>query len=155
MAAVALSGADTIMINNTLLTDLADGDCVTLNFPNDIAVMKIGKNGNAIYGFNATGQMAECRIRVIRSSADDKFLNNLLAQQNGANGANFAQTVLVIGEFVKLIGDGSGNLSHDTYIFAGGIFKKQVDAKMNVEGDTAQSIAEYILHFSSAPRAIT
>ena len=155
MSALALSGSDSVTINNTILTDLADGDCVTLSFPNDIAVVKIGKNGNAIYGFNATGQMAEVRIKLIRGSADDKFMNNLLQQQNGSQGQNFASTVLAIGEFVKFIGDGQGNVLSDTYILGGGIFKKQVEAKTNVEGDTMQSTVEYILHFSSAPRALT
>ena len=38
MASVSMSGNDTITINNTVLSpDLADGDCVDLTFPNDIA----------------------------------------------------------------------------------------------------------------------
>lgn len=151
MATVALSGNDTITLNNTILSDLADGDCVMLSFPNDIATIKIGKNGNAIYGLNEMGQLAEVKIRVIRGSADDKFLNNLLAQQNN----NFAGTTLMIGEFVKLIGDGQGNITNDTYILSGGVIRKQVEGKENVEGDTSQSVAEYTLHFAGAPRALT
>ena len=37
MATVAMSGNDTISINNTILTDLADGDCVLLEYPTEIA----------------------------------------------------------------------------------------------------------------------
>jgi hypothetical protein len=148
---VALSGSDTIRINNRLLSDLADGDAVMLDFPNDIANLKTGKNGNSIYGLNESGKQSEVKIRIIRGSSDDKFLNGLLAQQQ----ANFAGFPLMIGEFVKQIGDGAGNISSDTYIMGGGIFSKAIPAKSNVEGDTEQSVAIYTVKFSNAPRVIT
>ena len=92
------------------------------------------------------------RIRAFSfGSADDKFLNNLLAQQQ----ANFASTILMIGEFIKKLGDGAGNIQSDSYITSGGVFTKQAEAKMNVEGDTEQSIAIYTVKFSNAPRVIT
>jgi hypothetical protein len=153
MAAIALSGNDSVSINNSVLADLADGDCVTLEFPNEIATVKIGKNGNAIYGQNQTGNMAEVKIRVIRGSADDKFLNNLELQQNTGN--NFPSTVLMIGEFIKIMGDGQGNITHDIYIMAGGVFHKLNAAKSNVEGDATQSVTEYMIRFASAVRALT
>ena len=99
MSAVALSGNDTIIINNQPLADLADGNCIEATFASDIANVKTGKNGNSIYGLNETGKQAEAKVRVLRGSADDKFLNNLLAQQQ----ANFAGTVLLIGQFIKKI----------------------------------------------------
>lgn len=146
-----MSGADTVLINNRVITDLADADCVALTFPNDIANVKTGKNGNSIYGFNATGKQCEVVMRVVRGSADDKFLNNLIAQQQ----LNFAGFILMIGEFTKKLGDGSGTISSDTYIMSGGIFSKAIEAKSNVEGDTEQSICMYHLKFSNAPRVIT
>lgn len=151
MSTVAMSGADTITINNRLFSDLADGDCVELTFPNDIAQVKTGKNGNSIFGLNEMGKQCEVKVRLIRGSSDDKFMNNLLAQQQ----ANFAGTVLMIGQFIKKIGDGQGNITSDTYILGGGVFVKQIEAKNNVEGDTAQSVAVYAMKFSSAPRVET
>lgn len=151
MATIGLSGNDTIIINNRNLTDLADGDCVVLDFPNDTAAVKTGKNGNSLYAKNETGKQGEAKIRIVRGSADDKFLNNLLQQQN----ANFAGFPLMNGEFIKKIGDGSGNITNDTYMMSGGIFTKNVPAKSNVEGDTAQSVAEYVIKCSLAPRALT
>lgn len=151
MAAVAMSGADSFSLNNTILADLADGDCVTVEFPNEIMQVKKGKNGNTIYGFNAQGQIADVKIRLVRGSADDQFLNSLITQQN-ANPAGF---VLMIGEFIKILGDGAGNITNDIYVFAGGVFTKQVMGKSNVEGDATQSVSEYTIRFSSAPRAIT
>lgn len=151
MSRVALSGNDTVMLNNRILNDLADGDVGVLTFPNDIANLKTGKNGNSIYSLNQTGKQAELKIRVVRGSADDKYLNNLITQQQ----ANFAGTVLIFGEFVKQIGDGQGNISLDTYIMSGGILTKIPEAKSNVEGDTNQSVIEYTVKFSNAPRVIT
>lgn len=151
MSTVAMSGSDTIVLNNRLFTDLADGNCVELTFPNDIAQVKTGKNGNSIYGLNESGKQAEAKIRIVRGSSDDKFLNNLLAQQQ----SNFAGFALMIGQFIKQIGDGAGNIGSDTYILSGGVFTKQIEGKTNVEGDTEQSVAIYTLKFSNAPRALT
>lgn len=151
MATISLSGSDTISINNRVFADLADGEVIALSFPNDIANVKTGKNGNSIYGLNESGKVADVKIRVIRGSSDDKFLNGLLSQQL----ANFAGTVLMIGQFIKKLGDGAGNITSDTYIVNGGVFTKEVEAKSNVEGETEQSVAIYTMRFSNAPRVIT
>lgn len=151
MSVVALSGQDTILINNYLFVGLADANYIELSFPNEIANVKTGKNGNSIYGFNESGKQCEVKMRIVRASADDKFMNNLLAQQQ----SNFAGTVLMQGQFVKKIGDGQGNITSDTYIMSGGIFIKIPDGKSNAEGETEQSIAMYTLKFSNSPRVIT
>lgn len=151
MPAIALSGSDTININNRVLADLADGNCVELTFPNDIANVKTGKNGNSIYGLNESGKQCEVKVRVLRASDDDKYLNGLLVQQQN----NFAGAVLLIGQFIKKIGDGRGNITSDTYVLSGGVFTKQVEGKNNVDGDTEQSVSVYTMKFSNSPRAIT
>lgn len=150
MAVVAMSGNDTVMLNDRIITDGADGDIAVLTFPTEIASVKTGKNGNSIYGLNSTGRQAELKLRVIRGSSDDTYLNGLLQNQQ----ANFAGTVLLIGIFVKKIGDGKGGITSDTYTVSGGVFSKQVEAKSNVEGDSAQSVAEYSFKFSNAPRSL-
>lgn len=151
MSTVAMSGNDTIILNNQLLNDLADGDCVDLTFPNEIMTVKIGKNGNAIFGLNQMGTLAEVKIRVIRGSFTDKFLNNLLVQQN----SNFSGFVLLFGQFIKKIGDGAGNITSDTYILSSGAFSKEIEAKSNVEGEATQSVSMYSIKFANAARAIT
>ena len=151
MSSVALSGNDSIIINNRILSDLADGDVADLTFPNDIAQVKTGKNGNSVYALNESGQQAELKLRVVKGSADDKFLNNLLANQM----SNFAGFPLMIGQFIKKIGDGTGTITSDIYILAGGVFNKQVEGKSNVEGNVDQSVALYQIKFTKAPRAIT
>lgn len=151
MSRIALSGQDSIVINNQLISDLADGNCVELTFPNDIANVKTGKNGNSIYGLNESGKQCELKLRIIRGGSDDKFLNNLLIQQQ----ANFAGTVLMTGVFIKKLGDGLGNVGSDTYIMSGGIFAKIPEAKSNVEGETEQSISMYTLKFANSPRILS
>lgn len=150
MSTVSLTGDDTIIINNRVLSDLGDADAGALTFPNEIATLKTGKNGNVIYSLNQTGQECELVLRVIRGSSDDKYLNNLMAQQL----ANFPSFILMSGEFIKKIGDGEGNVSNDIYIMNGGIFMKKVETKSNQEGDQEQSIAIYNIKFSKAPRVV-
>ena len=148
---ISLTGSDTVMINQTVIQGFADGDIADLKFPNAIAAVKTGKNGNSIYSYNATGKQAELTIRLIRGSADDKYLNGILAQQL----ANFAGTFLMSGLFVKKLGDGAGNIASDTYIMSGGVFTKIPEAKSNVEGNPDQSVVIYTIMFSNSPRIIS
>jgi len=145
-----MSGDDTIVIKGRNFSDLADGNCVELTFPNDIANVKTGKNGNSIYGLNTSGRQAELKLRLIRGSQDDIYMNGLLNNQQN----NFQGFVLLSGSFTKNIGNGEAGVLPDTYNVAGGVFVKQVEGKTNVEGDIEQSISVYTIRFSNAPRAI-
>lgn len=150
MPTVAMSGNDTIKINNRVLADLANANTFELTYPNDIANVQTGKNGNSIYSLNESGRQADVKIRVIRGSADDKFLNGLLSNQQ----LNFASMVLLIGEFIKKVGDGTGKITNDTYVLSGGVFNKHVEGKSNTEGDAEQSVSIYSIKFANSPRAI-
>jgi hypothetical protein len=151
MTAVAMTGADTIQINNYNFVDLADGDIAVLTFPNDIAAVKTGKNGNSIYALNETGNNAEFKLKVLRGSADDAFLLGLLNNQL----LNFAGFPLMIGQFVKRVGDGKGNITSDIYNVQGGVFTKIPEAKSNVEGDIDQSTTTYTIKFANVPRVLS
>lgn len=151
MPAVAMSGNDTLTLNNYVFADFAVGNVAELTFPNDIANVKTGKNGNSVYGLNESGRQCELKVMVLRGSADDKFLQNLLTQQQN----NFAGTVLLIGQFIKKVGDGQGNITSDTYILGGGVFTKQVPGKTNTDGEVEQSLSEYMIKFSNAPRVLS
>ena len=150
MATLSLTGNDTLTIDGQPLVDFADGDVAVLTFPNNIAAVKTGKNGNSIFSFNATGKQCELKIRLIRGSADDKRLNGRLSEQQ----SNFSKFVVMYGEFIKKIGNGKGVDIGDTYELGGGVFVKIPEAKSNQEGDTAQSVVEYTIHFTNAPRII-
>lgn len=150
MGASAQSGNDSLILNGRVFADFADADALALTYPNDIAALTTGKNNNSIFAQNYTGNQAQLIARLIRASDDDKFLNNLLTQQQN----NFAGFVLMFGQFIKQIGDGSGNITQDKYILTNGIFSKNVEGKNNVSGDVSASVSIYTMMFAIAPRAI-
>ena len=147
---VSLTGNDTLKLRDRIFADFADADYASLTFPNDIAALKTGKDGNTIYALNETGRQAELVLRVLRGSADDKFLQNLLAAQRN----DFSGFVLLEGEFVKRVGDGKGNVTQDTYLVTGGVFTKNVEVKSNAEGDTEQSVSVYTIAFGNNTRTL-
>lgn len=150
MNTVSLTGTDTIQIDTRVLYDLADGDSVMLSFPNDLAAVKASKNGNTIYAFNEMGRLVDCTIRVLTGSSDDKYLNSRMQEMK--NG--FSDFILLTGSFTKRTGDGAGDISSVVYQCAGGIFKKQVEAKTSSEGDVEQSVSAYIISFGNASKSI-
>lgn len=147
---LSLTGNDTLKLRDRVFADFADGDYATLTFPNDIAALKTGKDGNTIYALNETGRQCELVIRVLRGSSDDKFLQNILAEQKN----DFSGFVTLEGELVKRVGDGQGNITADTYLVTGGVFTKNVEVKSSAEGDTDQSVAVYTIHFGNNSRTI-
>lgn len=150
MAVNSLTGSDTVTINDRVFADFGDGDIVTLTYPNELVAVKTGKNGNSIYALNETGRQVDVEIRVLRASADDKFLNSLkLAME-----ADLPSFALLTGQFVKRVGDGLGAVNNEIYTLSGGIFSQSVDAKSNVEGDTEQALSVYRLKFTNAPKSI-
>lgn len=150
MKSVSLTGNDTLKLRDRVFADFADADYATLTFPNDIAALKTGKDGNTIYALNETGRQSELVIRVLRGSSDDKFLQNLLAAQRN----DFSGFVLMEAELVKRVGDGQGNITTDTYLSTGGVFTKNVEVKSNAEGDTDQSVSVYTIMFGNNTRTL-
>lgn len=145
-----MTGKDTITLNGRVLNDFADGVVAEIQFPNDVVNLKTGKGGNTLYALNNTGRQVEVNLRLIRGTSDDKFLNSLYASMLN----NFAGFALLVGTFVKNIGDGEGNIETDTYVLSGGAIKRGVNAMENSDGDTNQSVSEWHLIFSNAPRGI-
>lgn len=147
---LSLTGNDTLKLRDRVFADFAEGDVAALTFPNDIAALKTGKDGNTIYALNETGRQCELVLRVLRGSSDDKFLQNLLAAQRN----DFSRFVTLEGELVKRIGDGKGNITTDTYLVTGGVFTKNVEVTSNVEGNTDQSVSVYTIQFGDNTRTL-
>lgn len=145
----ALTGKDTIIINDIPLTDFADGDIGNLEIPNNLFAMQTGKDGNTIFALDESGQNATLTVRVLMSSNDDKRLNGLIPKSD-----SFAETILMTGAVVKQVGDGQGNVSYNTYTLAGGMIQKKPNIKSNVNGDTTQAVVEYSIMFANGNRAI-
>lgn len=149
MPEVSLSGKDTIQVAGRTFTSFAEGDVAKLSFPNDLVNMVTGKGGNTIYNFNSTGQQCDFEMRLIRGSADDRFLNALMTLMI----QDLPSFVIMPGYFVKRIGDGLGGIRKDTYLLTGGVFKRMVDASENVGGATEPAVSMYRLQFSNGQRA--
>lgn len=148
-ASYALTGSDTIIINDLPLKDFANGDIGSLEISNDLFAMSTGKNGNTIFAYDEAGRNAVLTLRILMSSNDDKRLNGLVPNTEG-----FASTVLINGSVVKMIGDGQGNISYNTYLLKGGMIQRRPNMSSNVNGETAQAIVEYVIQFADAERII-
>ncbi len=146
---VSLSGNDTIQIAGRTFSSFADNDVAKLSFPNDLVSVVVGKNGNAVYNINASGQQADFEMRLLRGSADDRFLNALLLVMLG----DLPSFVVMPGYLVKRVGNGIGGVRRDTYLLSGGIFVRNVDAVENVAGGTDAAVAVYRLKFANGSRA--
>jgi len=150
MATYALTGNDTLKIDDTLVTDFADGDIISIVFPNDKTAVKTGKNGNTIFAQNLTGYNADVELRVMRGSALDKLLNS----RNAEYDLDPSAFTLLNAYFSQRSGDGNAGISRIIYDLKGGVFKRGIDGKSNVEGDTEQGVALYRLTFAIGSRSI-
>lgn len=150
MPVVAMTGKDVLKINGRIITQQQNGDVTVLEYPNDLAEVQTGKNGNSIYGYKYTGQQSTLELRVTRGGSDDAFFNDLINLFSN----DPAAFVLMNGEFVKNIGDGAGNIKSDIYILSGGVFKKKPGSKENADGDPEQATTIYNLIFSNCVRVI-
>ncbi len=150
MTIYTITGSDTLTIYGRIFNDLANDDVTTIAFPNEIVKMKTGKNKNTIFARDETGNNGNLTLKLMRGSADDQFMQ----QQQAASDAAFSSTVLAAGQFVKILGDGQGNVVRDVYQLDGGMIKRRVEGKDNTSGDTAQAVVTYEMIFAQARRLI-
>lgn len=146
---ISLTGTDTLQIFGRTITAFGTGDYFTFTFDEELFKVEIGKDGNAVYAFNAPGLKSKGILKVLRGSRDDTYLNGLLSLMI-ADPAGFLLGTCVA---VKRIGSGNGNIVNDVYIFGGAVFSKFPGVKGNQQGDTEQAMAVYEVMFTSATRA--
>lgn len=151
MGSFSLTGQDTLIIDDRVLTDIADGDWCTVTFEQDLANVITGKDGNSIFASNSMGLQAVVTIRVLRASPDDAYLDSREQEQL----QDFSAFETLGARFVKRVGDGQGNVVGDQYQGTGGVFQRQVDAKSNAQGDTEQSVSVYRTVFANIQRVIS
>lgn len=147
---ISLTGKDTHKINGRILNDFGPGDCVTIEYDQDLVSARKGKNGNTIYAVNENGNMSRATYKVLVGSADDKFFNGLLASFKN----DPASFTLLTGESTKRTGDGLGSVTPVTYFQTGGVVKKYAGMKDNAEGDTEQACAVWEVIFGNSERII-
>ena len=156
----SLFGADTLLFNARTLADFGSGEVAKITFPNEIASVKAGKEGNTIFVQNVTGLQAVLEIKVIRGSADDHYLLDKVKDYK----AYPSLYVLDTATLTKLIGSGlsitggpddaphTGAQTSDKYTLNHGIPTKQQDVITNVDGDTEQAISVYTWTFANCDR---
>ena len=150
MPSVSLTGKDVVVIDGRVFHGAADADYVNLEFENDLAAMKVSKDGNTIYALNQTGNVCKVTMRLLLGCSDDVVLNSRVQQMKN----DFSGFTLLVGSFTKRVGDGAGGVKNVVYNLANGIFKKMPNAKSNAEGDVEQSVAIYEMMFYNQGRAI-
>lgn len=149
MSTISKSGNDTAVINGIPMVDVANGDWLTITFPNNKVESETGKNGNSIIAQNASGFRADVTIRLIRGSLNDKLLNSLSILQD----ADLPSFPLLTAALAKRSGNSLGAVTYDTYAAANcGYFERNVDAKANAQGDVEQSVSVYRLVFTNMRR---
>lgn len=144
------TGKDTLEINGQLIEDGANGKVVEIRFPNSLANMETGKDGNTIISYIANGQNCEVTIRVLMGGKTDQSLT-LRKSQYIEDPASF---VALSGKFTKRIGDGTGSTKKITYDLKGGVFMKNVEAEEDTTGDIEQAVAIYSFKFSQGKKTI-
>lgn len=150
MAIYALTGKDSLIINNRTFNNFSNGSTIEIAYQNDRAGISTGKDDNTVFSDNRQGGNAVLTLRIIRGSADDVWLNGLSIEQD----RDLPAFSLMNGSFSKRIGDGSGNITYDTYNLAGGIFQRNPDVQENLEGDTEQGTTVYQIFFAKVQRAL-
>jgi hypothetical protein len=148
--AVSLTGADVVTLNGRVFHDYANEDVAELTFEAELVKVQSSKNGNVIYALNAGGQMSKLKLRLLLGSPDDQYLNSLLASEQ----ADLSGFTLIIGSFVKRVGDGQGNVTNVIYNVVGGVVDKYPSTKINAAGDVNQSVVEYMLTFGINTRVV-
>ena len=145
-----ITSDDTLTLYGRVMVDLADADVSEITFPDTLAEVKVGKNKNTLFAESQKGNSADLKIRVVRGSSDDQFLQSKLSLQR----QDFPGVVLAFGSFVKRLGDGQGNVVNDSYTLHAGVFTKGIDGNENVEGNTDQAVAVYTMKVARAERGI-
>jgi hypothetical protein len=143
-------GKPVFTLDGRVLADFADGDYITADMPEDISAMKVSKNGNTIVVLKESGRMVAIKVRLLKASSDDKFINSR-AQEWKSDAPAF---IPFAGTYAERVGDGAGNVNTVVYQLAGGYPKRIPAASMSSEGEAKSAVAEWEIHFANGDRSI-
>jgi hypothetical protein len=151
MAIYALTGNDSLILNDRVIKELSDGSTIEVSYQNDRIGMSTGKNNNTVIAENRQGLNASLTLRVVRGGADDRWLNGLSIQQD----KDLPSFNLINGSFTKRIGNGQGSVKYDNYTLLGGVFNRFPDVQENLVGDTEQGTVVYTIMFAQCQRGLS
>lgn len=147
---MAIVADSTLIINERIISELANSTSVDLTPPSELVQMNIGKNGHILVGENAQGKMTDLKIRIVLGGSDDKFLNSLLTQANQRL-STFVPLTCKVSHIVR----NAEEVNLVQHILGEGVFAQLIPASMNAEGDTEQAVAVYSFKFGRYRRVIT
>ena len=147
---VVLTGNDVVTLNGRVFHDFANGDVAKLTFSGDLVKVQPSKNGNVIYSLDVAGNLSKLELMLLIGSSDDQYLNSLLASAQ----QDLATFILIVGSFVKRVGDGQSSVTNVIYNVSGGIVLRFPDVKSNTSGDAAQSVSVWQLDFGQNSRVV-
>lgn len=137
-----LTGDDSFILWGRAITDLADGDVVTITADNNIASSVVGKGGNVIVAKDEQGKKCTITLRVLKGSKDDLFIHSYYKTYE----IDSTAFLMGNGSFAKRLGDGAGNIVFDTkYLSAVHFTRAPYDATWNVNGSTDQAVTVYTM----------
>lgn len=140
---LSYTGNDLIEFNSRTLADFANGDVVTVSFPNEASGTAVGKDGNVIVVGNEQGRIADVTLRVVRGSADDKFLNSFVKLWYNDR-MSFVPASMTLTKMISV----DGSVTNDIMPLKFGVPTKAApDVKVNVEGDVEQAVSVYSFRF--------
>lgn len=143
MTIETLAGNDTLILDNKLILDGADADCITLEFPNDGANIYTGKNNNIMVTPNVQGETVDITLRVVINGETDKYLTNKWAQFKN----DPTTFTLMSGIFTKRTGDGNGNLTKKVYNLSAGVIIKRAGTMDSTVGNVESVVSIWNLRF--------
>lgn len=141
------TGDDTILLENRLLNDLADGNCIQATFPNSTVNITEGKDGNVIIS-KIEAKRIDVTIRCLAGGETDEFLTNKYYQYINDSAGYIGFSCC----FKKKIGNGKGEKRTIEVGGEVGVVDKLPDMVDNTTGDVSNGVAEYLLHFSRGYR---
>jgi hypothetical protein len=144
MANIVIPGdGSTLTLNGYAFQDLADGDVITLTFPNDKTSHTVGQNGNSVVKDRINGDVCEVTVNVLKFGSDDIFLNpySELGASNGLLNGTLQRN------FVK---DGKDFV--ESYQLSGGSVMTKPDNTINTQD--GEELLAYNIRFTFGKRVI-
>ena len=144
----SLAQSDTLRLNNQVISTFANEDCGKLEFPNELVMVDVDKQGNGLLAINQKGLIADLDIRIVMAAYDDTYLNSLLAQQTGGS------PTILSGVLTKNFADQNGNVTSVQMQLNGGVFLRGIPMILSTSGNIEQTVAVYKFRFANWLRLI-
>ena len=140
------AGQDTLILNDVsgtsyLFTSIGSGDCINLEFTDDIVTTDITYSGAILSARNANGSRATLTVMTPVSSADDLMLEQYATSTIN----NFVNTPFLIGSYSRISNDTNNNLTTTVYTITGGTIQKVAGMKTNSTGDSTQMMSTWVI----------